>query len=158
MLFISVNAFALKSDKEADFELLADNFINVPAVKNGLTQNKFWGHVFIQQGTLKIHADEAIVFKAQEEIDKVILTGTPVQMEQFIDAEYGKVNVTAKKIDFIMKDDLLLLSGDVVITSKIQGEMHGEKISMNLKTKVIKGVKSENNDTRVRLIIKSNKK
>ena len=77
-------------------------------------------------------------------------------MEQIIDAEFGKIDVKAKKIDFMVQDDLLLLTGDVVINSKIQGEMSGEKITMNLKTKEIKGMKSENK--RVKLIIKPRSK
>ena len=52
-------------------------------------------------------------------------------------------------------DDLLIMTGDVRIKSKVQGEMRGEKITMNLKTKEIKGEKSQSQ--RVKLIIKSKK-
>ncbi len=47
------------------------------------------------------------------------------------------------------------MTGNVSIKSKIQGEMTGEKITMNLKTKEIVGAKS--GDKRVRLVIKQNK-
>jgi|GEM_PF-2441305 len=152
LTLMGFNSMALESDKQADFNLQADDFKNLPEVKSGLTQQKFWGNVLIEQGTLKIAADKAILFNGKEGIFKVVLTGNPVQMEQFIDAEFGKIDVKATTIDFMVKDDLLLMTGDVVIKSKIQGEMSGEKITMNLKTNEIKGSKSGNK--RVKLVIK----
>jgi len=156
LLLVSNLGVALESDKQADFILEGDNFKNLPAVKSGLTQIKYWGNVYIQQGTLKIHADQAVIFNGKNGISKVILTGSPVTMEQFIDVEFGKIDVKAKKIEYQIKDDMLLMTGDVLINSKVQGEMSGEKISMNLKTNEIKGVKSENK--RVRLVIKPQSK
>jgi lipopolysaccharide transport protein LptA len=146
---------ALDSDKEADFLLEGDNFKNLPVVKDGLTQIKYWGNISIQQGTLKIKSDEAMIFNSNEGVSKVHLTGNPVTMEQIIDVEFGKIDVVAKDIDFRVTDDLLIMTGDVRIKSKVQGEMRGEKITMNLKTKEIKGEKSQNQ--RVKLIIKSKK-
>lgn len=156
LLIFMGKAFALDSDKEADFLLEGDNFKNLPVVEDGMTQIKYWGNISIQQGTLKIKSDEAIIFNTKEGISKVHLTGTPVTMEQFVDVEFGKIEVVANDIDFRVTEDLLYMTGDVTIKSKIQGEMHGEKITMNLKTKEIKGEKSENQ--RVKLIIKSKNK
>ncbi|MCF6287774.1 MAG: lipopolysaccharide transport periplasmic protein LptA [Proteobacteria bacterium] len=152
LVLTSTAVLALKTDKQEDFILEGDNFKNLPAVNNGDTQIKYWGNVAIEQGTLKIKSNEAIIYNSSQGISKVVLTGKQVTLEQFIDAQYGKINVTADRIDFMIKDDMLLMSGNVSIKSKIQGEMSGEKITMNLKTKEISGVKSEN--TRVRLIIK----
>ncbi len=157
LLFMAINVSALESDKKADFQLDADNFLNLPQVENGVARVKFWDNVSIQQGTLKIKADQAVVYNGKDGIQKVILTGNPIKLEQFIDASYGKINIKAQKIDFMMKDDKLLMSGDVVISSKIQGQMHGEKISMDLKTKEIKGMKSKDSSNRVRLVIPGKK-
>jgi lipopolysaccharide export system protein LptA len=151
----SLNVFALETDKQADFVLDGDNFKNLPAVKDGLTKIKFWGNVVAEQGTLKIKADSAVVYSGDNGISKVLLTGKQVNMEQFIDVEFGKIDVKADTIDFRVNEDILYMSGSVVIESKVQGVMSGDKISMNLKTKEIKGVKTENK--RVRLIIKPKK-
>ncbi|MCF6319075.1 MAG: lipopolysaccharide transport periplasmic protein LptA [Proteobacteria bacterium] len=156
MVFVSTCTLALESDKKADFVLDADHFKNLPVVKSGLTQIKFWDNVYLHQGTLKINADQAIVYNGKDGISEVVLTGSPVTMEQFIDVEFGKIDVRAKKIEYKIKDDMIFMTGDVFINSKVQGEMSGEKISMNLKTNEIKGVKSENK--RVRLVIKSQSK
>lgn len=153
-LLMSNYLFALDSDKKADFILDGDNFKNLPEVKAGVTQIKYWGHVSIEQGTLKINADEAVIFNTKKGISKIVLTGNPATMEQMIDAEYGKINVRANSIDFMKLKDLLVMKGDVVVMSRIQGEMSGEEITMNLKTKEIQGRKS--NNKRVRLIIKPN--
>ena len=146
-------ADALDSDKKEDFILDADN--NSAILKSGENQQKFWGNVVIQQGSLKISSDSAIVTQGESGIDKIALTGNPVKMEQFIDQEYGKLNVQANQIDYLVSQDLLEMTGNVQIKSKVQGELTGEKISMNTKTKEIKGAKSGNQ--RVRLIIKQNK-
>jgi lipopolysaccharide export system protein LptA len=151
----SLNVLALESDKQADFILDGDNFKNLPAVKDGLTKIKFWGNVVAEQGTLKINADTAVVYSGDKGVTKVVLTGKQVKMEQFIDVEFGKINVKSDTIDFRVQEDILYMTGSVVVKSKVQGEMSGEKISMNLKTKEIKGVKSENK--RVKLIIKPKK-
>jgi len=157
ILIISVlscnHLFALESDKQADFELEGDNFKNLPEVKAGLTQIKYWGNVAIQQGTLRIYADDAVIFNNKQGIMKIILTGNPAKMEQIIDAEYGKVNIQANTINFLKKQDILKMTGNVMVKSRIQGTMTGEKIIMNLKTKEITGSKSD--DKRVKLIIKS---
>jgi len=157
LFFMASNVCALESDKEADFELDADNLVNLPQLNNGVARVKFWDNVTIQQGTLKIKADEAVVYSGSDGMEKVLLKGSPIEMEQFIDASYGKINIKAKQIDFMMKDKMLLMSGNVIISSKIQGQMYGEKISMNLKTKEIKGMKSKDSDNRVRLVIPGKK-
>lgn len=151
-IFYCSVAWSLDSDKKADFILEGDNFKNLPSVDNGVSKIKYWGNVAIEQGTLKIRADDAVVYNGSEGISKVVLTGQPVELQQIVDAEFGKLDVKADKVDFMVIDDLLLLTGRVVIKSKIQGQMSGEKITMNLKTKEIKGVKSENK--RVKLVIK----
>jgi len=155
LLVFSKTLLALDSDKDADFLLEGDNFKNLPVVENNLTQIKYWGNISIQQGTLKIKSDEAIIFNDKGGVAKVHLTGSPVKMEQIVDVEFGKIDIVAKDIDFRVNEDLLIMTGNVVIKSKIQGEMRGEKITMNLKTKEIKGEKSDNQ--RVKLIIKSKK-
>ncbi len=156
LVFQVYTVMSLESDKTADFVLEGDNFKNLPEVSAGMTKIRYWGNVSIEQGSLKIKSDDAVIYNGANGIVKVILTGHPVNLEQIIDAEFGKIDVKAKKIDFMVQDDLLLLTGDVVINSKIQGEMSGEKITMNLKTKEIKGMKSENK--RVKLIIKPRSK
>ena len=156
VILFSQNLMALDSDKQADFTLEGDNFKNLPVVKEGLTQIKYWGNISIEQGTLNIQSDEAIIFNNKEGISKVYLTGQPVTMEQFVDVDFGKIEIVANNIDYRVTEDLLIMTGGVVIKSKIQGEMRGEKITMNLKTKEIKGEKSENQ--RVKLIIKSQNK
>ena len=156
LMIFSSQIQALKSDKDADFVLMGDNFINLPEVKDGLSQIKYWGNISIEQGTLKVSSDEAIVHNNKDGITKIELTGNPVEMEQFIDTEFGKLEVVANKIDFMVKDDMLIMTGNVSIKSKIQGEMSGEKITMNLKTKEIKGVKAQNQ--RVKLILKPKSK
>ena len=151
---LAFNVSAKDADQKQDFLLDADNFKNIPRVVNGETQIKYWGNVTIQQGSLKIKAHEAVIFKGNKGISKIILTGSPVYMEKLIDVEFGKINIEAKAIDFMVQQELLLMTGNVIIKSKIQGQMQGEKITMNLKTKEIKGEKSKN--SRVRLIIKPN--
>jgi lipopolysaccharide export system protein LptA len=143
---------ALKTDKNEDFILDADN--NSAILKTGQNQQKFWGNVVIQQGTMKINADSAIVENNKTGIQNILLSGRPVTMEQVIDAEYGKIDVRANNIDYKVANDLLEMTGNVSIKSKLQGEMTGEKITMNLKTKEIVGAKS--GDKRVRLVIKQN--
>ncbi len=149
------SVLALESDKKADFLLEGDNFKNLPMVDDGLTQIKYWGNISIRQGTLKINSDEAVIYNNNDGVSKVHLTGNPVTMELFIDVEFGKINVVADDIDYQVSEDFLIMTGDVMVKSKIQGEMRGEKITMHLKTKEIKGEKSDNQ--RVKLIIKSNK-
>jgi lipopolysaccharide export system protein LptA len=153
---ISFCSFALESDKNQEFSMTADNFKNLPALNNGLTKIKYWGNVAIQQGSLKIKAHDAIIFNGKTGISEVDLSGSPVVMEQLIDDDFGKLDVKANHIVYSIKDDMLYMTGEVSIKSKVQGEMTGEKISMNLKTNEISGVKSENK--RVKLIIKPQSK
>ena len=115
LILFGFNALGLDTDKQAELVLEADNFKNLPEVKAGVTQVKFWDNVFIQQGTLKINSEVAVVFNGKQGMSKIVLTGRPVKLEKFIDAEYGKINIKADTIDFMIKDDLLLnCSGDKV--------------------------------------------
>lgn len=144
--------YALESDKKEDFILDADN--NSAILKSGENQQKFWGNVVIQQGTMKISSDEAVVTQSKAGVNEITLTGKPVKMKQFIDEEYGNVDIKADKIVYLVSTDIIKMSGNVQVKSKIQGEMTGENITFNTKTKEIKGASS--GDQRVRLIIRPN--
>lgn len=111
LLCISGAATALQSDRQQPLEINADS--SDGSLGDGRAELR--GNVLIRQGTLLIKADVAEVEKVQGRVREVILTGTPVMLEQEIEQQ-GRVEATANRIEYHVATGLVTLTGaaDVV--------------------------------------------
>ncbi|MDO5609572.1 MAG: lipopolysaccharide transport periplasmic protein LptA [Pseudomonadota bacterium] len=121
---------ARSSDRNQPMNIQADtttynaNSANTPTVVSG--------NVVITQGTLKIDASRAEVYENRGDISRTVLTGSPVRMSQQMD-DGTPMNVTATRIDYDMKTEIVTLTGNVVLTQP-RANMRGERVVYNMRT------------------------
>ncbi len=93
------------------------------------------GNVEIEQGTLKINAAKATVERRAGEMQRILLEGAPVQMDQLNDRG-EPVNATAARVTYSPNDEIMLLVGAARVTQP-RGELRAETIRYNLDTGAI---------------------
>ena len=123
-LFAAGSALALSSDRDKDLEVRANyNQLVTTTPSHAL----FRTNVRIEQGSLKASGDEARVYDAAEGSDggrRIVLTGTPAQLEQLQDNDGTGVAV---------------LTGDVVVVQEGKSEFRGQQFTYNTQSGAMQG-------------------
>lgn len=127
-------ALALKSDREQAVDLTADQLDGVIA-DDGST--RIWGNVVITQGSLKIQSAEAVVERRKGALVHATLSGELASVEQALDGG-GTMRSVARKIEYDITDQVLLLTGAVVVQQP-EGELRGERIRYDIESGHLEG-------------------
>ncbi|MCD9029271.1 lipopolysaccharide transport periplasmic protein LptA [Luteimonas sp. BDR2-5] len=98
----------------------------------------FTGNVEIRQGTLEIHAARVDVRRSNGEIQRTILTGSPVRLKQQMD-DGGWVDATAAQADYNLPTDTVVLTGNAVVNQPGKGRIEGQRIVYNMSTGQVQG-------------------
>ena len=128
------SAQALQSDREQAMDISAET-TDATLGENGRALLR--GNVVIVQGTLKMESTSATVEKAAGAIKRAVLEGAPVRLQQALDAG-GQMQARARNIDYDVISEVLLLTGDVVVTQP-EGDLRGERIRYDLKSGRLEG-------------------
>ena len=129
LLLNSGLADAKSSDRNQPMDITADAGTFVLGDSGTYTVN---GRVVITQGTLKINAARAELYQNRGDISRTVLTGSPVRMSQQMD-DGTPMNVTASRIDYDLKTEIVTLTGSVVLTQP-RADMRGERVVYNMRT------------------------
>lgn len=133
---VSAPAAALQSDRQQEVLVEADSSI-ATVDDSGSGDVILSGNVTIDQGSLKIQSATGTVKRKNGEIRSALLTGSPVQIRQTLD-NGSQMQARARQIDYDLVDDVVLLTGDVVVVQP-QGELRGERVRYDLKTGRMEG-------------------
>lgn len=126
VLLASAPAWALKTDREQDMTINADQSTS-NAERTELT-----GNVKIDQGSLKIRAAHAIVDQRDGDISRVVFDGVPATLQQEIENQ-GLMRAEASNIEYLLAEDKVVLSGKVRI-ERPRGTMNSERVVYHVKT------------------------
>jgi lipopolysaccharide export system protein LptA len=148
LLVGSLSAHALKSDRNQPIKIEADR-VEI----NEKTQISYYrGNVSMQQGSLKIKADEVTVYMKDGALHRVFITGAPAHFEQIPDDRKELVKSRAKQMEYFAKQQRLLLKQEAEV---VQGAnlFRGDQIEYDTLTSTVKAQKDASGDTRVHAII-----
>lgn len=145
LLLAAGSAFARSSDRNQPMTVDSDRN---DCVLTDDGQCKFSGNVVIGQGTLDIRASTATAHRRNGEINRIVLTGSPVTLKQQME-DGTPMTANAKQIDYDLVNETLTLIGDFHITSP-SGSNTGQKLIYNLRTGAIQG---GGDGSRVRTVI-----
>jgi len=134
VLLLPALAFGLARDRQQPMDIGADHS---SAQLGDDGKAVLTGNVFIEQGTLRIDADKATVDKQAGEFSRAVFDGEPARMQQALESG-GMVKIRARNVDYDMQADVVVLTGDVVITQP-EGELRGERVRYDLKTERMEG-------------------
>jgi lipopolysaccharide export system protein LptA len=130
MSLTAADAHALSTDRSKPVDIRSDRSETV--LGEGVATLE--GSVEIIQGSLRINADKAIVHQDPKSnaIVRVELEGGPATLQQDLDTG-GQTRVRARRIDYMIQDENVLMRGDVMVQQP-RGELRGENVRYDLKT------------------------
>lgn len=133
LLAVTLPAAALESDRRQPVDLTADHFEGVIADQGDSTLRG----VQITQGSLRIVAEQAVISRRAGALERAVLNGQPATVRQRLD-QGGEMQAEARQIDYDMAANVLILTGQVVITQP-EGELRGERVRYEIGSGRIEG-------------------
>jgi len=116
-------AHALPTDRDQPVKVAADSASFDQ--KTGIAV--YTGNVFIQQGTLEVHADQVTVTVDKAgTVQSSVSIGKPAHYQQKTDEKRGVVNADADKIEYDVADQKMVLTGNAKLrqdTSSFAGSV-----------------------------------
>jgi lipopolysaccharide export system protein LptA len=109
------SAVALQSDAAQPMLIEADRV----EVDEGKSTSLYLGQVQVDQGTMRLLADQVTVHhRSDRQIKYIIARGEPASYKQQLDGEQGEMQAFAKRMDYDADRDELILTGEALV---IQG-------------------------------------
>lgn len=124
--------FGLESDKQQPVHIESSQA--EADYKKGTTT--YTGDVLLTQGSLKIQADQLIIYRGDQGVKSVIAKGLPARFQQQPFIDKPPVYANALTITYDLINEVLLLDGDVLI--ELDGSTHqGARYEYNLQTQML---------------------
>ena len=97
----------------------------------------FTGNVEISQGTLRISAAQATLYRVDGDVSRAVLTGSPVILRQEMD-DGTPMTARAAQVDYDLRSEVVVFTGGVNIEQP-RGTLSGERVVYNLLTGRVEG-------------------
>ena len=148
MLSMLPHAWALRSDRNQPIDIKADRV----EVNQREQVSHYIGNVRLEQGSLKIDADDLLVYLVKGSLNKIVITGKPARFEQQPENQQDMVKSQAEHMEYYASEEKLLLKQNAEVN---QGGNHfrGDFIEYDTLTSTVKASKDANSQTRVHAII-----
>lgn len=152
-LLVAAPALAKETDRDQQVDIHSQSFTgSQDEGKMTLLRD-----VVITQGTLKVSGAKAVAyFDKDNQVDRVVVDGSPAKMQQQLDGDAGMMYAHAKNIDYQVGKDTAILTGNAYVKQSGRGQFQGDRLIYNTKTGKITG--QSNGDNRVHLILQPRKK
>ena len=153
-------AWALTSDRQQPIRIQADSAER--SEKNGTTI--YQGSVAIMQGSLKLDADQVIIYSKGDKVSHIIASGEPAHFEQQPNEDDPIIHAKGKTIMYHLDLDRIRLQGGASLV-RAGSRVMGEQIDYYIGEEVVKaqGASDENSDQnqaqeRIEVVILPSKK
>ena len=157
LLIISPQLWALESDRQQPLKIVADKAVLDD--KNGTAT--YTGNVVLTQGTLKINAETLRLTTVDGKVEKVIAEGKPANFSQVPAPNQAAVVATALNIDYLVKEQTLILKRKASIVQN-ENVFKGEEIVYEIQSQRLQAMgqssatpKGEKGTGRVEMILPS---
>ncbi|HEY9037047.1 MAG TPA: lipopolysaccharide transport periplasmic protein LptA [Pseudomonadales bacterium] len=124
---------ALPDDRDQPVRISADQAEQDE--QRGITT--YSGHVVISQGSIRMTADEVIIYSEQGEVSRMDARGTPAVLQQQPDANKGPVWARGKLVRYHLTDEHLELIGDASLEQE-NSTVRGERIDYYIQKRLVK--------------------
>ena len=127
------SAWGLSDDRNQPMTIESDR-----ATLNEKTGNSVYdGNVYVQQGTLVLHGDHMTVQLNNNQIEKIILTGSPATYRQRPDGKDTDQHAEAGRIEYHAAEDQIILLENARVWQTGAEEFSSERIVFNLKNNTV---------------------
>ncbi|HEY7774816.1 MAG TPA: lipopolysaccharide transport periplasmic protein LptA [Marinagarivorans sp.] len=145
---VASHTMALQSDRSQPITIDADR-----AERDELAgTTTYSGKVEMAQGSMRINADQIVIYNKKDKVTKIIARGKPASYQQKPSEKAGKVVAKANVLEYrIDKETLRLLDG---ASLKQEGtSLSGNTIEYDVRKSVVKADSRDNQNDRVRMVI-----
>ena len=148
-----VTAQALKDDTEQAILIVADEAVRDE--KSGLTVYR--GNVLMNQGTIRIEADQITIYKIKIEGDKIVAVGSPAHLAQQPEPDGPMMHAWGGIIEYYRTEERMLLLKDAQLEQD-GSIVRGDRIDYLIDEQVVKAVSDgSNTERRVEVVIPPHK-
>ena len=146
-------AQALQGDSEQAIRIVADEAVRDE--KTGLTIYR--GNVLMNQGTIRIEADQITIYKIETEGDKIVAEGTPAHMAQQPEPDSPMMHAWGGIIEYYRTEERMLLLKDAQLEQD-GSTVRGDRIDYLIDEQVVKAATDgSGNERRVEVVIPPHK-
>ncbi len=146
-------AQALQGDTEQAIRIVADEAIRDE--KTGLTIYR--GNVLMNQGSIRIEADQITIYKIELEGDKIVAEGAPAHMVQQPEPGSPLMHAWGGIIEYYRTEERLLLLKDARLEQD-GSTVRGDRIDYLINEQVVRAAADgSNNERRVEIVIPPHK-
>ncbi len=150
---LAAPSLALESDSEQPIRIVADEALRDE--RTGLTVYR--GNVQMDQGTIRIEADQVTIYRIKSEGDKIVAEGSPAHMQQQPDPDSAPMHAWAGIIEYYRLEDRIHLRGDAVLEQD-GSKVRGDRIDYYIEAQQVKATADESDGTRrVEVVIPSHR-
>ena len=150
---LPVTCWGLDSDRSQPMHIEADR-----ATLNEKTGNSIYeGNVHVQQGTLVLEGSKMTVQINDNDIDTIILTGSPATYRQRPDGKDTDQHAEALRIEYHAAEDRIILLEDARVWQSGAEEFRSDRIVFNLKNNTVNAGGNKPGD-RVRITLQPGSK
>lgn len=149
MLLAVLPVTALEGDRQQQLVIEADELDGDEQAQI----TRLNGNVLLQQGTLDIRADTAVLYGPVKSLERVVVEGDPAKLDQELEDRDGRLHAEADRVDYDLVARRLELTGNAVVD---QGNrrLTGDRIVYDLAAdRVIGEGRGEPDGDRVRIRI-----
>ena len=147
LLCVPAMAQGLSSDRNQPITIEADSAILHE--KEGRSIYK--GNVHLQQGTLNLRGDSMTVLIADDEIEKIVLTGQPASYQQRPEDRDSDQHAEAGRIEYHAADERMILLENARVWQSDAEEFSSERIIYNMKNNTVTAGGSAGDRVRITL-------
>lgn len=110
------------------------------------------GNVVMQQGTMRIEADEVIIYNDKNKVTRIIARGVPARYQQQPSEKEGLVVAKANTLEYNIGDETLHLIDRASLTQE-GTSLTGNFINYDVKKSVVRAGGNRDENERVRMVI-----
>lgn len=110
------------------------------------------GNVVMQQGSMRIEADEVVIVNDKSKVTQIVATGKPARYQQQPSEGEGPVVAQANRLEYNIAQDTLHLI-DSALLQQEGTSLSGNRIDYDVKKSVVKAGGDANQNERVKMVI-----
>lgn len=155
LAFFSASSLALENDRKQPIQIEA----NAATFNEKSGKSTYNGDVKVTQGSIRLWADELIVFSNNGVMEKMVATGKLVKFRQTPDSKKEDIQGSALRIEYYGEKSLLIMLKKARLWQG-KNTTTSERIEYDSQNSIIKAGKKTSGSQRVRVILqpKQNKK
>jgi lipopolysaccharide export system protein LptA len=143
-------AAALPEDQQQPIHITADSAVQ----ENNVVTYR--GKVLIVQGSIRIDADEVVIYHDKGKLQRAVATGKPAHFQEQPDAGGGVIAGSANKLIYHSADQRVELLQDAFV-DRDKSTVKGNRIEYLLPSKTVRAEGSANNPSgRVEMVLQPN--